>query len=451
MIDTLTPWDDIDADLRSRFGAQGRRDPDEEARYDWPSHARPEQLAPDGAWTYWQMLAGRGFGKTRALCEWFREQMEARAGAIGMLIAATSGDLHSVLLGGPSGIMNISPPWFMPRVQDKAGEGLRLTFPNGSWAYLRSADEPSRVRGPQFNVLAGDEFAAWRPKRGEHAWPLLQMGLRLTGPNGEPPQAALATTPKPSIYIRELLQSEHCATTRGSTYDNRDNLAPSFFDAVVSRYEGTRLGRQELMGELLDDVQGALWQQRVIDENRVMTHPALARVVVAIDPAATSHAESDETGILTAGRGGDGHLYVLEDRSGRMGPVEWARSAIASFDSRDGDRVIGEVNNGGEMVEHTLRTVRRNVPYTAVRASRGKVTRAEPIAALYEQGKVHHVGEFPLLEEQLTTWTQGDKSPDRLDALVWALTELSQPTLDTSRLGSSVVNGLDEHPWRNRW
>jgi phage terminase large subunit-like protein len=285
-----------------------------------------------------------------------------------------------------------------------------------------SADEPDLLRGPQHHAALADELAAW--KRGEETWSNLMFGLRL----GENPRVVVTTTPRPLRLIRELRADPTTAVTSGSTYENRANLARPFLEQIVTKYEGTRLGRQELNGELLEDIPGALWTRTRIDELRVRQAPQLRRVVVAIDPAVTSGEDSDETGIVSVGKGEDGHLYVLADRTCRDTPLGWARRAIALFRELRAERLVAEVNNGGDLVEATIRSVDRSIPYTAVHASRGKRSRAEPIAALYEQGLVHHVGTFDALEDQMCMFTPDgfDGSPDHVDALVWAATELHE-------------------------
>ena len=280
---------------------------------------------------------------------------------------------------------------------------------------------------------------------------MLQFGLRL----GRNPRCLVATTPRPTRLIRELLAREgrDVVVTRGSTYENRANLAPGFFDQVIRKYEGTRLGRQELLAEVLEDTPGALWNRETLDQSRREQAPGLLRVVVAIDPAATSGEDADETGIIVAGKDGGGHGYVLADLSGRYSPADWAKAAISAYRTHRADRIVAEVNNGGEMVEATLRMVDPNVPFTAVRASRGKVTRAEPVAALYEQGRIHHVGMFPELEDEMCGFTtdfdrhRAGYSPDRVDALVWGISELlvepmpSQGIFETDAHASSRLGG----------
>ncbi len=391
----------------------------------WPAIARPNQLPPPGDWQVWLLLAGRGFGKTRTLAEWVCQQAgSGQAGRIA-LVAATAADARDVLVEGQSGILAVSPPWFRPVYEPSK---RRLTWPNGAMATTFSAEEPERLRGPQHGAAVCDELGAWsRPE----TWDMLQFGLRL----GRYPRCLVATTPRPTKLIRELLAREgrDVTVTRGSTYENRVNLAPGFFDQIIRKYEGTRLGRQELNAELLDDVPGALWSGARLEELRWPVYksvPDLVRIVIAIDPATTSGEDADETGIIVAGKDARGHGYVLGDTSGRYPPTDWARLAISLYRQHKADRVVAEVNNGGDMVEATLRMVDPNVAYTAVRATRGKVVRAESVAALYEQGRIHHIGAFPTLEDQMCGFTPDlDRktagfSPDRVDALVWALTDL---------------------------
>jgi predicted phage terminase large subunit-like protein len=276
------------------------------------------------------------------------------------------------------------------------------------------------LRGPQHDAAWADEPAKW--KYPLEAWDNLELGLRL----GDHPRIVATTTPRPIKLIRDLLKDRMTVVTRGSTYDNMANLAPSFFDRMVMKYENTRLGRQELYAELLEDVPGALWQRQTIDQHRVTRAPDLVRIIVGIDPAMTSGEDANETGIIVVGKGRDRQAYVLDDLSCRLSPDGWARRAVSAYRRYRADRIVAEVNNGGDLVERVLRTVDPSVAYRAVRASRGKVVRAEPIAALYEQGRVHHVGLFAGLEDQLCVFApdQYDGSPDRVDALVWCLSEL---------------------------
>lgn len=333
------------------------------------------------------------------------------------MVGQTAADVRDVMIEGESGILAVSPPWFEPKYEPSK---RRLTWPNGAIATAYSADEPRQLRGPQHDFAWADELASWATPE---AWDQLMFGLRL----GDDPRVIVTTTPRPTRIIRELLADPTTHATRGSTYDNRANLAPAFFEQIIRKYEGTRLGRQELHAEVLDDVPGALWTRAMLDATRNHpTPPDLVRIVVAIDPAVTSGEDSDETGIVIAGKDAGGEFHILADRSCRMTPDGWARRAVTAFDEHNADRIVAEVNNGGDLVEATLRTVRRNIPYTKLHATRGKRVRAEPIAALYEQGKVHHYGDLAALEDQMTAFVPDgmDGSPDRVDALVWALTEL---------------------------
>jgi predicted phage terminase large subunit-like protein len=381
--------------------------------HDWHFWARPNQLPPPGDWLVWLIMAGRGFGKTRAAGEFvIAEVKDGRAGRVA-LVAKTPADARDIMVEGESGILNISPPWFKPEYESSK---RRLTWPNGAIATVYSSKEPDHLNGPQHDLAWGDEVRTWYSA--QEVWDMLMFGLRL----GEHPRCVATTTPLPIQLIRDLIKMPDVVVTRGTTYENRMNLAPSFFSQIIRKYEGTRLGQQEIKAELLEDVPGALWNRGII---QYKSAPDLVRVVVAIDPATTSKDSSDETGIVVAGKAADGLAYVLSDRSARVSPDAWARRSIQAFDDYRADKVIGEVNNGGDLVELTIRTVRRNVPYKAVHASRGKYVRAEPVAALYEQGKVFHVQPFTELEDQMCTWLpESGESPDRMDALVWALTEL---------------------------
>ena len=390
-------------------------------RHDWQTWARPEQVPPaDGEWRVFLYLAGRGSGKTRGAAEWVRRVANEHPGCRVAIVARTAADVRDVCVEGESGLLAVCPPSERPLYEPSK---RRLTWRNGSQATCYSADEPDLLRGPQHHFAWTDELATW--PRLDEAWANLQLGLRL----GEHPRCMVTTTPRPLPLLRALLKSPTTIVRRGSTYDNAANLAASALAEYRARYEGTRLGRQELHGELLDDVPGALWNRAMLDDSRVKEAPDLVRVVVAVDPAVTSGEDSDETGIVVAGRAESGHFYVLADRTCRASPDGWARRAVAAFDEWEGDRIVAEANQGGDLVANVIRTVRPMLPVTLVRATRGKRVRAEPIAALYEQGRVRHVGAFPELEDQMCTFapdvTTG--SPDRVDALVWALTELSGP------------------------
>jgi phage terminase large subunit-like protein len=400
--------------------------------YDWRFWARPKQLAPpttgpDGDWTTWLVLAGRGFGKTRCGAEWLRAQVcgvsplaRGRARRVA-LVAETAADARDVMVEGESGILAVHPPGSRPLYQPSK---RRLIWPNGARATLYNAIEPDQLRGPQHDLAWADELAKWR--HAQATWDQLQFGLRL----GARPRQCVTTTPRPIAIVKALMQDSDTVTTRGSSRENLANLAPAFIRRIIKRYEGTRLGRQELDAEILEDLPGALWTRDRIEALRRTEAPELVRVVVAIDPAASSGPAGGETGIVVAGRGRDGHGYVLDDLSRKASPDAWGRAAVEAYHRWQADRVVAEVNHGGEMVEHVIRTVDAAVPYKALRASRGKIARAEPVAALDEQGRVHHVGAFPELEDQMCALT-GDydratagTSPDRVDARVWALTEL---------------------------
>lgn len=381
--------------------------------FDWSFWARLNQLPPSGDWLVWLLMAGRGFGKTRSGAEFIRAEVEAGRARYISLVAKTPADARDVMVEGESGLLAVSPPWCKPIYEPSK---RRLTWPNGAVATIFSSAEPDQLRGPQSDLAWGDEIRTWYSPT--ETWDNLMFGLRL----GEHPRVVATTTPSPIALIRNLLASPTTVVTKGSTFENKANLAPSFFSQIIAKYENTRLGRQEINAELLDDVPGALWKRADI---KYKAAPDLTRIVVAIDPAATSNEGSDETGIVGAGKGTDGFYYILADRSARVSPDAWARRAWQAYDDLKADRVIYEANQGGDMVALTLKTVRHG-PVKAVHASRGKQARAEPISALYEQGKVFHVKPFGELEDQLCTWTPDTgESPDRLDALVWAMTELS--------------------------
>lgn len=392
------------------------------------------------------MLAGRGFGKTRTGAEWIREQVKAGAKRIG-LIAPTASDAREVMVEGESGLRACC--WAGDKTD--AGEILgkplyepskrRLTWANGAIATTYSAEEPERLRGPQHDALWCDELAAW--KYLQETWDMAMFGLRL----GDRPRVAITTTPKPLPLIRQLIKDTRTVITRGSTFDNAGNLPASFLEVIKDKYEGTRLGRQELNAELLDDVPGALWTRAMIDSARkddlgnAWVIPEMQRIVVGVDPSGTKGAGDggDSIGIVVAGKGVDGFAYVMSDRTCKMSPDGWGRRAVEAYKEYSADRILGERNYGGAMVEHVIRTVDPNVSYKEVVASRGKVVRAEPVSALYEQNKVRHVtsgnkeyDNLDLLEDQMCAITGngylGDGSPDRVDAMVWALTELMVET-----------------------
>ena len=391
--------------------------------FDWRTQARGNQLPPPGDWRVWLLLAGRGFGKTRTVCEFVRGEVEAGRACRVALVAATSSDCRDVLVTGHSGLLAISPDWNRPTYEPTK---RLLTWKNGAIATMYSADEPDRLRGPQFDLAVCDELAAWRYPE---ALDMLLLGLRI----GKNPRVAIATTPRPTKVIRDLLAREgrDVVVTRGSTLENRENLAPAYVEQIIDRYKGTRLERQEIFGEVLEDTPGALWNRDLLESTRVDAAPKdMQRIVVAIDPAGSSEEGADLTGIVVAGMGQDGHAYVLEDLSGRYAPTEWARRALGAFHVWKADRIVAEVNFGGAMVQATIEAVDPTAPVKPITSSRGKRLRAEPIAALFEQRKAHMVGSLPELEDQCcrftADWTRArDGSPDRVDAMVFALTELA--------------------------
>jgi phage terminase large subunit-like protein len=408
--------------------------------FDWASTARPEQLPPtDPDWLTWLILAGRGFGKTRTGAETIRAWVtgssplgKARYGRVA-LVAETASDARDVMVEGESGILAISPPGFRPVYEPSK---RRLTWPNGAIATLYNATEPDQLRGPQHDSAWADEMAKWA--YAQDTWDQLSFGLRL----GKKPRKVVTTTPRPIKVLKEIIADPSTRVTRGKTLDNAANLAPGFVASITRRYEGTRLGRQELDAELLTDTPGALFAVSDIDAARIKPDelPEMKRVVVAIDPAVSTRENSDETGIVVAGLDHKGDGYVLADLSAKLSPEAWARKAVEAYQFWKADRIIAEVNNGGDLVEATLRMVSRNVSYKAVHASRGKAIRAEPVAALYEQRRVHHVGMFSQLEDQMSSFTpdfdrnRAGYSPDRLDAAVWALSELMVQPQGASRI-----------------
>jgi phage terminase large subunit-like protein len=421
--------------------------------YDWRGFwARPNQILPGtpGAansradWLFWILKAGRGFGKTRVGAETVREWGEDPNARI-LMIAPTTADVREVMIEGESGLMQCYPPDRRPIYNSSRHLVL---FPSGAIGITRSADEPERLRGPQFNKFWADEFCAWNYP--QEAWEQLSFGFRVRSAKL---QGVITTTPKPIKIFRELLAGEDTVITGGSSYENRSNLADAYFNRVIRPYEGTRLGRQEINAEVLDDFPGALWSRRVIDENRVqfkeVVWEALARIVVAIDPAVTAGEDSDETGIVVAGLTRTGHVIVIDDLTCRESPLGWAAIAIKAYKQYRADRIVGEVNNGGDLVGANIWGVDRSIPFRAVRASRGKAVRAEPVAALYEQKRVHHIrypereDRFAALEDQLCSFVPGieQKSPDRMDALVWAITEL---VIDQEEITVTMLREIEE-------
>lgn len=394
--------------------------------YCWAFWARPNQIAPEGVWSTWLILAGRGFGKTRTGAEWVIELARDFPGCRIALVAETAADARKVMIEGESGILARSSPDFTP---DYAPTNRQLTWPNGSVAITYNATEPDQLRGPQHHFAWCDELAKWR--YAQEMWDQLQFGLRL----GDHPKTLVTTTPRPIPLIKRLVGDPRVRTVRGSTLQNRANMPDSFVQEITDKYAGTRLGRQEIDGEILDDIPGALWSRATLDDCRLQECPPdLEKVIVAVDPATSSDEGADEHGIVVVGLARDedgyGRGYVLEDASCRGSPEDWARVAVRMYRKHQADKIVAEKNQGGEMVSSVLRAVDRSVPVKLVHASRGKVVRAEPISALYEQGRVHHVGRFDILEDQMCLFSVDNLrsatmgSPDRVDALVWGLTEI---------------------------
>lgn len=445
----------------------------EALRWDWSFWARPKQQEPPGEWSVWLAMAGRGFGKTRLGAEWVRAMVcdpsdptkPGRASRIA-LIGETAADVRDVMVKGNGGILAVHPPEFRPIYLESK---RRLEWPNGAIALTFSAEEPDQLRGPEHDLAWCDELAKWR--YAQETWDMLQFGLRL----GDHPRVLATTTPRPIDLVRDLLKGEktgETVVTRGSTYDNASNLSAKFIANVKKKYEGSRLGRQELHAELLDDVPGALWTRRMLDRRGEHNRsgagwraderlPVLRRIVVGVDPSGSTgenkpkgrtrqeDSVSDLVGIVVAGVDHDGVAYILEDATSAGGPAEWANAVLSAYKRWDADLVCAEANYGGAMVEYTIRSVSRRIPVKMVHASRGKSIRAEPVSMLYEQGLVRHYGAVPELEDQMCSMTKTGyvgssdigKSPDRLDAAVWALTELMLEEA-TPQGGQAAVAGL---------
>jgi phage terminase large subunit-like protein len=398
-------------------------------KYTWRAWARDSQLPPEGDWSTWCIISGRGWGKTRTGAEWVIEKAWMYPGGHIALVGRTVADVRDVMIKGISGILAVSPPWFMPKYEPSK---RLLTWPNSSYATTYSADEPDQLRGPNHSFAWGDERAAWQY---DDAYDQLSFGLRIEPAPGVNPQALITTTPRNTKAMKELVSDPSTVVTRRSMHENRENLSPRFIREIERRYGGTRLGLQEIEGHIIDDIDGALWKRKWIDDGRVIKYPDLKRIVVAVDPPASSPETSNnpaECGIVVVGLGIDDHGYVLADCSLVGTPDEWAGEVLAAYTKFCADLIVGEVNNGGEMVGHTIKTAAKmagmgNVPYEAIRASRGKQIRAEPVSTLYKNQHVHHVGVHPDLEFQLCNWVLGEKSPDRLDSAVWGVTKLMLP------------------------
>jgi len=401
-------------------------------------HARPNQLEPDGDWLAWLMMAGRGFGKTRSGAQWAIKRMLSEPKHRMAIIVPRFADGRDVCVEGESGILACLPP---SRVKSWNRSQGQLTLTNGSQAKIFGTEtekDAETLRGPQHHSIWVEELA--KQRYGQLGWDMAMFGLRL----GDDPRAVITTTPKPIKIVRDLVADPTVHVTRGRTKDNAANLPPRQLAYLESKYNGTTLGRQELDAELLDDTEGALWSQALISGPRIADKdlPTMIRKVVAVDPAVTSKLTSDETGIIVAGManvdlgGGrsEHHFYILADYSELMSPGEWTNQIVQIYHKHHADRVVAEVNNGGDLVELALRSAvtkrgdtGRNIPYRKIHATKGKALRAEPVQALYEQGRVHHVGTFGALEDEMTTWVPelNMDSPNRLDALVYAITDLA--------------------------
>ncbi|MGV0818659.1 DNA-packaging protein [Martelella sp. AMO21009] len=406
------------------LNASGPADPFQYAAFlakEWRFLARPEQLPPPADWRTWLLMGGRGSGKTRAGAEWVHDLAIAQGDTSELriaLVAETLGDAREVMIDGVSGICRMArrmkPDFEITR--------RRLVWPNGAMAYLFSSEDPEALRGPQFHFAWCDELAKWR--YGQECWDMLQFGLRL----GQSPRQMVTTTPRAVPLLKRLMAEDDTVVARISTADNRANLAPGFIKALSSRYGGTRLGRQELDGELIEDREDALWRRSDLDALVARRAMATGRIVVAVDPPAGSGRNS-VCGIVVAGGMENGGALVLADCSVEGGsPAQWARAVVEAYRRFDADRVVAEINQGGDMVTAMLRSVDERLPVSTVRAKRGKFLRAEPVAALYEQGRVRHAGHFARLVDQMCDFgpdgLSAGRSPDRLDALVWALTAL---------------------------
>lgn len=434
----------------------------EELRYNWRFWARPEQIAPlscaDGTpWNNWLINAGRGFGKTRAGVEWVREQIKLGKRR-GMAVAATNSDIERVMIKGESGFLAVC------HKSDKTYAGVELGMPdwsptkrtitwaNGATVTFFSAEEPERLRGPQGDFAWCDELCAWN--RDRDTWQMLSFCLRL----GKHPQTCITTTPKPTKLIRDIIKNPKTIVTSGSTFDNEANLAETYIQSVKTEYEGTRIGRQELYAEILDEASGALWTRDMLSkaeidiekDDTVEFAKTLARVVVSVDPAISANAESDMTGIVVVGMDVNGICYVLRDETDRFSPEQWATKAIDLYNLYGADRLVAERNQGGDMVRSTFKTVDETLPVKLVHASRGKFARAEPVSSLYERGRVKHCKGLDDLEDQMVQWEPLGSigSPDRLDALVWAVTELALKGISRPELNLSSTDAKGCAPQR---
>ena len=419
----LSPQVDANAIALAVMRLQHKRDNDP---WDGPTGtARPNQLPPEGDWQTWLIMAGRGFGKTRSGAEWIRKRVQTKQARRIVIAGPTAADIRDIMIEGESGLLAVCERAGV--IAEYNPSKRRITFANGATAVLVSADEPKRFRGLQCDTFWADELASWRYP---DAWDQLQLGHRL----GSDPRGIVTTTPRPIPLIKDLLKDGNTVITRGNTYENKANLAERFIEQITRRYEGTTLGRQELYAEVLEDVEGALWNRALIDRSRV-AHvdlvPEMAQIAVAVDPATTHGEKSDETGLAVAGRGADGAFYVHHISGQRSTPNEWANKALDLYERYEANEIVAESNQGGEMVKLTIVNAARDrgmrIPrIRLIHASRGKQVRAEPVVALYEQSRVHHIGVFGAAEDQMCTFPVGDDHDDQVDALVHAITAVDQ-------------------------
>lgn len=412
-------------ELRAKMLLTLPRDETERLSWAWWFWGRPKQFAPAGDWGTWILRAGRGFGKTRSGCGWVHERAMEYEGRWIALIAKNPADARDYMIEGPGGLLRTVHPEERPSYEPSK---RRLTWPNGSWATVYSSEEPDQLRGYSGDTAWLDEFAKY--DNAKECWDNLQFGMREA--STDRPRRLITTTPRPLPVLIELEKAPSSIVVIGSSYENQSNLDPTWYEETLAPYVGTRFGRQEISAEILTDIPGAMWTRAILDANRITDdeRPDMQRVVVAIDPSGANgdDEKADSIGIVVAGKGVDGRGYVLADYTCSLSPEGWGRRAVEAYRRHSADRIIAERNFGGAMVEHVIRVADRAIPYKEVTASRGKVVRAEPISALYEQGRVKHVGPLPELEDQLCAFTHtgyiGEGSPDRADALVWALTEL---------------------------
>lgn len=409
------------ARLRQLLIQEKKRRDQARQKYDWLSQARTSQLPPAGDWRTWMILAGRGFGKTRTGAETIRQWVQEGRYRRIALVGASIQEVQKVMVEGESGLLAVHPKHEMPTFQ---ASKRRLIWPNGAVGLLYGAEYYEQLRGPQFDFAWIDEFAKFR--HAEQLWNQLQLCLRLGGN----PRCLITTTPRPVPILQKLLASPAVHLTKGSTFENEGNLAPAYIEQIKKQFLDTTLGAQELYAEMLTEEAGALWNREIIryqdppktDQNELK----LERIIIAIDPATTHHQDSDETGIIVAGIDHNKNAFLLEDLSGKHSPNDWGQRVAEAYWRYKADRVVAEVNKGGDLVEQVVRSVDPTISYKSVRATRGKYTRAEPIAALYEQRRVFHARPLTKLETQMCSFVPGitSKSPDRLDAMVWAITEL---------------------------